>query len=97
MSLGAGEPGATTRLFLEMLVCAEFLHMPHGEFRALSRHEQKKWLLFARVRQEKAAFEARRLAEGGGEREAPALSLKGKGRGDCGRRRAPPLQRPPGM
>ncbi|MFQ6112337.1 MAG: hypothetical protein ACE5LX_09980 [Nitrospinota bacterium] len=61
-----------------MLICAEYLHMPHEDFRALPRHEQKKWLLFARVRQEKAAFEAKRMAEGEGEREIHSLSLKGK-------------------
>ena len=29
-----------------MTICADYLHMPHGEFKRLPRDEQTKWRLF---------------------------------------------------
>ena len=44
-----------TRLYREMTICAEWLHLPHEAFRRLPHRERSLWLLYEELRRRKRA------------------------------------------
>ncbi|GAF89919.1 unnamed protein product [marine sediment metagenome] len=49
-----------------MFICSEYLHMPHCEFKKLSRYEKMKWYIFV---EEKSKDQERRDKEAKVKRE----------------------------